>query len=351
MTVERRASRRVFAGGLPIGGGAPVVLQTMLTEPLENLSAALAQTRMVADAGCELIRVAVPDEHCIENLKTFVGSSPVPVCADIHFDWRLALLALESGVHKLRLNPGNMLRKEKLADIAALAAERRTPIRIGVNEGSLSKAVLRKYGGVTAEALAESVLNEVGLLENLNFTDIVVSVKTFSLPLLIEVHRLLAGRFDYPFHIGVTEAGTSYAGSIRSAVGIGTLLMSGIGDTVRVSLTASPLEEIRAGKEILKAAGVRNFGPVVVSCPTCGRTQIDLIGLACRVEEFLKDCRKNITVAVMGCIVNGPGEARNADVGIAGGKGEGAVFVGGKIVRRVPEAQLFEALAEELDKI
>ncbi|MDQ7822676.1 MAG: flavodoxin-dependent (E)-4-hydroxy-3-methylbut-2-enyl-diphosphate synthase [Candidatus Eremiobacteraeota bacterium] len=349
---KRRESRTVYVRGVPIGGGAPVLVQSMTKTPTHEVEATLDQIHSLAAEGCELVRVAVPDMKAARALGEIISRSSIPVVADIHFDWRLALEALERGVHKLRLNPGNFPHKEHLAGIVKRARERGVPIRIGVNEGSLEKALIRKHGGITAEALAESALLEVKRLEALDFTEIVISVKCFDIALLLEVHELLAQRSPYPFHIGVTEAGAAMAGLVRSALGIGSLLMRGIGDTVRVSLTSTPLDEVKVAYEILKALGLRKRGATIVSCPTCGRTQIDIPRLVRDLEERLHAMAPmEVKIAVMGCVVNGPGEARQADIGIAGGKGEGALFRGGKIVRKVKENHLIAALMEELESL
>ena len=342
-------TKKLYVRNLAIGGGAPISIQSMVNVPAFDTSKIIEQIHKLSDAGCELIRVAVPDNSSAKQLGKIIEASPIPVCADIHFDWKLAMESLEQGVDKLRLNPGNLQKKDKLKDITSLALERKVPIRIGVNSGSLDKKLLKKYGNVTAAALFESALNEVEAFEKLGFFNIVISVKTFSVPILIKVNKMLSEKFDYPLHLGVTEAGTLFSGVIRSAVGISNLLAQGIGDTIRVSLTADPLDEVKAGWEILKALGLRSRGATVISCPGCGRTGIDIYALAEKVNTELTNCKKNITVAVMGCVVNGPGEARNADVGCAGGKGEGIVFKKGEIVKKVPESELFTTLMQEIE--
>lgn len=349
--VFRKKTRQVKAKDLPIGGGAPVSVQTMTNRPAEDIEGTIEQIYEIAQAGGELVRIAVPNMAFAKKISKITDKSPIPVAADIHFDENLALEALNQGVAKLRLNPGNLSHKERLSDIASLASQLHVPIRIGVNEGSISKKILEKYGSICPESLLESLENEVKLFEKLEFFDLVLSVKTFSLPLTLKVHSMIAERFDYPVHIGVTEAGLPYSGLVRSSAGIGTLLLLGIGDTVRVSLTGSPLEEVKAAWEILKAAEARKRGPIIISCPGCGRTAIDIYTLANRVDKALETFSKPITVAVMGCAVNGPGEARQADVGIAGGHGEGVVFRKGKIIRKVPENQLLKELMNEIENL
>lgn len=344
-------TRQVTARNLRIGGGTPVAVQTMTNVPARDIPRTIDQIFEVAAAGADIVRIAVPDMDAAKGISKIIDKSPIPVVADIHFDERLALEALDRGIDKLRLNPGNLVHKERLPMIAAKASERHVPIRIGVNEGSLSKRLLEKYGSPCAEALVESAADEVAEFEKLGFYDIVISVKTFSLPLMMKVHSMLASRFRYPLHLGVTEAGIPYSGTIRSAAGIGALLLSGIGDTIRVSLTGSPIEEVRAGWEILKVCGVRQRGPVVISCPGCGRTAIDICSIAEKVNKALESCGRMITVAVMGCAVNGPGEARMADVGIAGGRGEGIIFRKGEIVRKVKEEELFAELMKEIESL
>ncbi|MBO5520720.1 MAG: flavodoxin-dependent (E)-4-hydroxy-3-methylbut-2-enyl-diphosphate synthase, partial [Eubacterium sp.] len=314
----------------------------------EDIQATVQQIRALTEAGCEIVRCAVPTMEAAEALREIRRQITIPLVADIHFDYRLALKAIESGVDKVRINPGNIGSRERVCAVADAARERGIPIRIGVNSGSLEKPLLEKYGGVTAEALVESALSQAAVLEEMQFTDIVISIKASDVPLCVEAYELLSQRTDYPLHIGITEAGTPYDGTVKSAVGLGILLHEGIGDTLRVSLTGDPVEEIRAGKAILKAVGLRRGGVEVVSCPTCGRTQIDLITLAEQVTEMVRDMPLNLKVAVMGCVVNGPGEAREADIGIAGGIGEGLLIRHGEVIRKVPEDQLLEALREEL---
>ncbi|EEG76766.1 1-hydroxy-2-methyl-2-(E)-butenyl 4-diphosphate synthase [Dethiobacter alkaliphilus AHT 1] len=338
----RKDTKAVQVGPLTIGGGAPVVIQSMTNTATADVSATLEQINELAAAGCELVRVAVPDETAADALPEIVAQSPLPVVADIHFNHRLALAALHAGVAKLRINPGNIGGEKRLAQVVDLAGEKRVPIRIGVNAGSLEKRLLAKYGKATPEAMVESALDHIGLVEKLGFTDVVVSLKASSVPLTVAAYRLLAKEVNYPLHIGVTEAGSQFGGTVFSAVGIGALLLDGLGDTLRVSLTAPPAKEIPVAKEILTACELRRFGPRIVSCPTCGRCQIGLMELAKEVEERIAHIKEPLTLAVMGCAVNGPGEAREADLGIAGGKNQGLIFREGKIIRKVPQEQLLD---------
>ena len=344
-------SRQIHVGSVAIGGGAPVSIQSMTNTPTHDVEATLAQIRALAAAGCEIVRVAVPDERAALAVGALKAGSPVPLVADIHFDYRLALTAAEQGIDKIRINPGNIGSADKVEAVAKACMERGIPIRIGVNGGSLEKELLSKYGGPTPEALVESALGHVALLERYGFEDICISLKTSSVPTTMRAYRLMAEKYDFPLHLGVTEAGTPALGLLKGAAGIGGLLALGIGDTLRVTLTADPVEEIAAAKKILKAIGLRKDGPELISCPTCGRTQIDLIPMACQVEELLKKIDRPITVAVMGCVVNGPGEARHADVGIAGGKGEGVLFKHGEIVARFPEKQLVPELMKLIETL
>lgn len=344
-------SRQIHVGSVAIGGGAPVSIQSMTNTPTHDVEATLAQIRALASAGCEIVRVAVPDERAALAIGALKAGSPVPLVADIHFDYRLALIAAEQGIDKIRINPGNIGSADRVEAVAKACMERHIPIRIGVNGGSLEKNLLVKYGGPTPEALVESALGHIALLERYGFEDICVSLKTSSVPTTMRAYKLMAEKYDYPLHLGVTEAGTPDLGLIKGAAGIGGLLALGIGDTIRVTLTADPVEEITAAKKILKAIGLRRDGPDLISCPTCGRTQIDLIPMACRVEELLKGIDKPITVAVMGCVVNGPGEARHADVGIAGGQGEGVLFKHGEIVAKYPEDQLVPELMKLIETL
>ena len=343
--MTRENTRQIMVGGIPVGGGAPVTVQSMCNTRTDDPAATLAQMDALKRAGCDIIRVAVPDMAAAAALPEIMAGAPMPVVADIHFDHRLALAAAEAGVSAIRINPGNIGSRDRVEAVAAACGERGIPIRIGVNSGSVEKSVLRKYGVPTAEALTESAAHEIALLTELGFRDVALSVKASDVPTAVAAYRLAAERFDCPLHVGVTEAGTSYGGLVNSAAGIGTLLMEGIGDTIRVSLTADPLEEVRAGAAILKACGLRRSGVRFVSCPTCGRTRIDLISLAKAAEERLSGLDRDITVAVMGCEVNGPGEAAEADFGVAGGRGFGSLFMKGQVVRtRIPEGELLDAL-------
>ena len=344
-------SRQIHVGSVAIGGGAPVSIQSMTNTPTHDVEATLAQIRALAAAGCEIVRVAVPDERAALAVGALKAGSPVPLVADIHFDYRLALIAAEQGIDKIRINPGNIGSADRVEAVAKACMERHIPIRIGVNGGSLEKELLAKYGGPTPEALVESALGHVALLERYGFEDICISLKTSSVPTTMRAYQLMAEKYDFPLHLGVTEAGTPELGLIKGAAGIGGLLALGIGDTLRVTLTADPVDEIAAAKKILKAIGLRKDGPELIACPTCGRTKIDLIPMACQVEELLKGVDKPITVAVMGCVVNGPGEARHADVGIAGGQGEGVLFKHGEIVARVPEDRLVPELMKLIETL
>jgi (E)-4-hydroxy-3-methylbut-2-enyl-diphosphate synthase len=344
-------TRKLNVGGVPLGGGAPVTIQSMTNTPAHDVESTLAQIRALAAAGCQIVRVAVPDMAAARAVGTLKAGSPVPLVADIHFDYRLALEAAEQGIDKIRINPGNIGAPERVEAVAKVCKERHIPIRVGVNGGSLEKDLSGKYGGPTPEAMVESALGHIRLLEQYGFEDICVSLKASSVPVTMRAYQLMAERYDYPLHLGVTEAGTREIGELKAAAGIGGLLALGIGDTLRVSLTADPVEEVYAAQRILKAVGLRREGPELIACPTCGRTQIDLISMVHQVEELLKDVDKSITVAVMGCIVNGPGEARHADVGIAGGKGEGVLFKCGEIVARVPEEELVPGLMKLIGEL
>lgn len=344
-------TRTIHVGDIPVGGGAPVSIQSMTNTPTHNVEATLVQIRELAAAGCDIIRVAVPDMAAAQAIGALKAGSPVPLVADIHFDYRLALEAAEQGIDKIRINPGNIGAPDRVEAVARVCKERGIPIRVGVNGGSLEKELLDKYSGPAPEAMVESALGHIRLLEKHGFEDICVSLKASSVPSTMRAYRLMAERYNYPLHLGVTEAGTREMGELKAAAGIGGLLALGIGDTLRVSLTADPVEEVYAARRILKAVGLRREGPELISCPTCGRTQINLIPIAKRVEELLKDVDKPVTVAVMGCIVNGPGEARHADVGIAGGKGEGVLFRHGEIVARVPEDQLVPGLMRLIEEL
>jgi len=347
----KKITRQIHIGSIPIGGNAPCSVQSMCSTDTRDVSATIAQIKELADVGCEIVRCAVPDLDAAHALAQVKRMSPVPVVADIHFDYKLALQVLEGGIDGLRLNPGNIGEKWKVAEIVASAAERKVPIRIGVNAGSLEKELLQRYGHPSAEAMVESALGHIRILEDLNYREIKISLKASDVMKTVAAYRLFSQQSDYPLHIGITEAGTLFSGTIKSSVGLGILLADGIGDTMRVSLTGEPKDEVRVAYDILKAVGLRQRGVNFVSCPTCGRCQIDLIRVAEDVEKRLQGVDKQITVAVMGCAVNGPGEAREADVGIAGGKGEGLVFRRGEIVRKVPEDRLADALMEEISKL
>lgn len=346
--MERRKTRQVRAGNVSIGGGAPVAVQSMLCAPAEDVAANVEQGKRLEEAGCDIVRVAVPDKEAVRLIAALKQAVAMPVVADIHFDWRLALEAVAAGVDKIRINPGNIGGDDRVKAVAQACAARNIPIRIGVNGGSLEKQFLEKYGHATPQALVDSALYHASLLERNDFHDIVLSLKASDVPTMVEAYRLAAKACDYPLHLGVTEAGTERMGLVKSAVGLGTLLMEGIGDTVRVSLTADPVREVRAAKDILIACGLRKEGAELISCPTCGRTRIDIMGLAAQVEPLLQAVKTPMKVAVMGCAVNGPGEARDADVGIAGGDGVGLLFKKGVVLRRVPENELLDALMAEV---
>ncbi|TWH48637.1 flavodoxin-dependent (E)-4-hydroxy-3-methylbut-2-enyl-diphosphate synthase [Sporomusa sp. KB1] len=351
--MQRKKTQPLQVGKMVVGGSAPISVQSMTNTRTDHVADTVAQIKRLIDAGCDIVRVAVPDmsaAQAIEQIKAAVDD--VPLIADIHFDYRLAVAAMERGIDGLRLNPGNIGEVDHVAVIVKEAKKRRIPIRIGVNAGSLSKAILAKYGGhPTAEAMVESALSHIAILENHNFHDIKISLKAHDVPLTIRAYELMSETVDYPLHLGITEAGTIRSGVIKSAVGIGALLAQGIGDTIRVSLTGDPVEEVYVANEILKSLGLRKYGPTLISCPTCGRCQINLVEVAEKVDSKLKTMKTPITVAVMGCVVNGPGEARDADVGIAGGKGEGLLFSKGEIIRKVPEGELVSTLFAEIDKL
>ena len=348
---KRRPTRQIHVGKVAIGGGAPISVQSMTNTKTTDTEATVAQIRALQAAGCDIVRLAVPDMEAAKNLGNILRQVTVPLVADIHFDYKLALEAIHQGIHALRLNPGNIGGEEKVRAVVEAAKEAGIPIRIGVNAGSLDKKILKKYGGVTPEALVESAMEHVRILGALDFHDMKISLKAHDVPLTIAAYRLMSQTVDYPLHLGITEAGTVNTGIIKSAVGIGALLAEGIGDTFRISLTGDPVVEVRVANEILKSLGLKEYGPTLVACPTCGRTSIDLPAIAAQVEEKLRDIEEPIEVAVMGCVVNGPGEARGADVGIAGGNGEGLIFRKGEIVRKVPEADLVNELFQEIDQI
>jgi 4-hydroxy-3-methylbut-2-en-1-yl diphosphate synthase len=349
---ERHKTRTVRIGDVAIGGDNPIRIQSMCNTKTENVEATVAQIRALAAAGCEIIRVAVPNEAAALALKDIRRQIKLPLVADIHFDYHLALAAMENGADKIRINPGNIGEDWKLREVVNAAKERNIPIRVGVNSGSLEKEILKKYGGVTAEGIVESALEKVGRIEELDYENLVISIKSSDVLMCIRAHELLADKTDYPLHIGITEAGTLLRGTVKSAVGLGVILYEGIGDTIRVSLTGDPLEEIKAAREILKSLGLRKGGVEVVSCPTCGRTEIDLIGLANQVEGLVERYSDlDVRVAVMGCVVNGPGEAREADFGVAGGKGAGVLIRKGEVIRTMPESELLPALEAELQRV
>ena len=344
----RDHTRVVHIGDRQIGGGNPILIQSMTNTRTEDAAATVTQILELERAGCEIIRCAVPTMEAAEAIARIKPQIHIPLVADIHFDYRLAVAAIKNGADKIRINPGNIGSPERIKAVVEAAKERDIPIRVGVNSGSLEKEFIEKYGSVTAEGLVESALGKVRLIEEMGYENLVISIKSSDVMMCAAAHSLIAQKTDYPLHVGITEAGTLYSGNIKSAVGLGIILSRGIGDTVRVSLTGAPLEEIRSAKRILKTLGLRKGGVEVVSCPTCGRTQIDLIGLANKVEAMAEDLPLDIRIAVMGCVVNGPGEAKEADIGIAGGDGVGLLIKGGEIIRKVPEDQLLGALREEL---
>lgn len=349
--MDRKETILVKVKNVLIGGKTPVTIQSMTNTDTRDSEATLMQIRTLYNAGCEIIRCAVPDMEAAEALKIITSQSPIPVVADIHFDYKLALKAIENGIDALRINPGNIGSKEKVKMVVQAASKKRIPIRIGVNSGSLEKDILERDGKPTAEGLVESALRHIKILEELDFYDIVISIKSSNVAMMIDAYRLMSMKCNYPLHLGVTEAGTKFKGTIKSSVGIGTLLAEGIGDTIRVSLTSDPIEEIKVAKEILKAVGLRKDGLEFISCPTCGRTQINLIKIAEEVERRIEGLNKNIKIAVMGCVVNGPGEAREADIGIAGGKGEGIIFKKGVIIKKVKEDELVSELMKEIEAL
>ena len=349
--MERKLTKKVKVGNIYVGGDAPVSIQSMTNTDTRDAKSTLNQIKRLEEMGCDIIRCAVPDIEASEALKIITKESKIPVVADIHFDYKLALESIKNGVDALRINPGNIGSIERVKMVAEAAKEKSIPIRVGVNSGSLKKDILDKYGKVCPEALVESALQHVTILEKCDFNDIVISIKSSNVMQMIESYRLISEKVNYPLHLGVTEAGTTFRGTIKSSVGIGALLAEGIGDTIRVSITGDPIEEIKIGKEILRSLGYVKEGIEFVSCPTCGRTNIDLISIAEEVEKRLSNCKKNIKVAVMGCVVNGPGEAREADIGIAGGKGEGVIFKKGQVIKKVKEEYIIEELIKEIEKM
>ncbi len=348
---ERKLTRQIQVGNVKIGGNAPISVQSMTNTKTADTKATVAQILKLQAAGCDIVRLAVPDMDAAQNLHNIISAVEVPIVADIHFDYKLALESIAQGVAALRLNPGNIGGAAHVREVVAAAKDKNIPIRIGVNAGSLSRKLLQKYGGATAEALVESAMEHVKILEDENFFDIKISLKAHDVPLTLAAYRLISEKVNYPLHLGITEAGTVNTGVIKSAVGIGALLAEGIGDTIRVSLTGDPVVEVKVAREILKSLGLCDGGATLIACPTCGRTTIDLPSIAAEVEKKIASVEKNITVAVMGCIVNGPGEARMADVGIAGSNGEGIIFRKGEIIRRVPESELVSELFKEIDEI
>ena len=349
--IKRHLTRAVKVGNIGIGGENPISIQSMLNTKNGDIKSAIEQTVALKNAGCDIVRLAVTDEKSIDVVKALKKEVDMPLVADIQFDYKMALASIENGIDKVRLNPGNIGNEKKVKEVVMAAKERNIPIRIGVNTGSVSLDIAKKYGRYSAEGLVYEATRHIDILEALDFSDIVVSLKASDVKTMIDAYRLMAEKYEYPLHLGVTEAGPAYSGTIKSAIGIGSLLADGIGDTIRVSLTDNPVEEIRAAKEILKSLELRDGSPKLISCPTCSRCSVNLIKIAKDVENRLANLDKNITVAVMGCVVNGPGEASNADIGITGANGEGLIFKGGKVVKRVPEENIVDELFEEIDKM
>lgn len=346
--MERRKTKEVRIGGRVIGGGNPILIQSMTNTKTEDVLATVAQIEALTAAGCDIIRCAVPNEEAAHALSEIKKQIEIPLVADIHFDYKLAILAMENGADKIRINPGNIGDVQRVKAVVDVAKERNIPIRVGVNSGSLEKELVEKYHGVTAEGIVESALDKVRLIEDMGYDNLVISIKSSDVLMCVKAHELISAKTDHPLHVGITEAGTLISGNIKSSIGLGLILSQGIGDTVRVSLTGDPLEEVKSAKLILKTLGLRSGGIEVVSCPTCGRTKIDLIALANQVENMVADIPLNIKVAVMGCVVNGPGEAKEADIGIAGGIGEGLIIKHGEVVKKVPESELLSELRQEL---
>ncbi len=347
--MKRKLTREIKIGNAVIGNNNPILIQSMTNHPTEDTEANVAQILALEKAGCEIIRLTVPTLEAAKSFGEIKKRVHIPCVADIHFDYKMAIAAMENGADKIRINPGNIGGKEKLSEVVKVAKERNIPIRVGVNSGSLEKELVAKYNGVTAQGLVESALDKVRMIEDEGYENIVISIKSSNVPMCVEAYELVSEASDYPLHVGITEAGTIYAGNIKSSVGLGILLHEGIGDTIRVSLTGDPLEEIKSAKMILRSLGIRKEGIEVISCPTCGRTKIDLIGLANKVEDMVKDYPLNLKVAVMGCVVNGPGEAKEADIGIAGGINEGLLIKKGEIIKKLPQEELLGALKYELD--
>ncbi len=349
--IKRKKTRKIRAGNIYIGGDSPITVQSMTNTDTRNVCETVKQIKRLEQAGCDIVRIAIPDMEAAEAVKAIKKAIKIPLVTDIHFDYRLALECIKNGTDKIRLNPGNIGGRDRVKAVADLAKEYGIPIRIGVNSGSIERQFYDKYGGVTPEGMVESALEHAGMLEAEGFEDIAFSLKASNVPMTVAAYRLMSEKSDYPLHLGVTEAGTIYKGTIKSSVGLGTMLCEGIGDTIRVSLTGDPVEEVKAGIEILRAAGLRKGGVDFISCPTCGRCQIDLIAAANKVEARLAKLDKNIKVAVMGCAVNGPGEAKEADIGIAGGKGEALLFKKGHIISKIPEDRIVEVLLSEIEKM
>ncbi len=347
----RNETKIINIGGIQIGGGNPIAIQSMTNTKTHDVEATVNQILKLEEAGCEIVRVAVPDEQAARAISDITKRIHIPLVADIHFDYRLALMAIENGVQKLRINPGNIGNSERVQKVVEKAKAYHIPIRIGVNSGSVEKVLLEQYGGVCAAAMVESAKKHIDLLEAMDFTDIVVSLKASTIPLAIEAYTLFAKKYAYPLHVGITEAGTLYRGTVKSSAGLGAILSRDIGDTIRVSLSDDPVQEIECARAVLQSLELRQFGVEIISCPTCGRTNVDLIGLAKQVEERTKHITKPLKIAVMGCAVNGPGEAKEADIGVAGGRGEGLIFKKGEIVRKVKENELLEVFMQELNQI
>ncbi len=346
--MERKITKTVKIGSRVIGGGNPILIQSMTNTRTEDIKATVAQIKQLCDAGCEIIRCSVPTMEAAKALEEIKNQVELPVVADIHFDYRLAIAAIEHGADKIRINPGNIGSADRVQAIVDVAKERGIPIRVGVNSGSLEKELVEKYHGVTAEGIVESALGQVQIIEDMGYDNLVISIKSSDVLMCVRAHELISAQTDYPLHVGITEAGTIISGNIKSSIGLGLILHQGIGDTIRVSLTGAPLEEVKSAKLILRTLGLRKGGIEVVSCPTCGRTNIDLIGLANQVEDMVADIPLDLKVAVMGCVVNGPGEAKEADIGIAGGRGEGLLIRRGEVIKKLPEEELLPALREEL---
>lgn len=348
---KRKDTRIIKIKDTVIGGGYPIAIQSMTNTKTEDIEATIRQIIQLEEAGCEIVRVAVPHEEAARAIEKIVPRIHIPLVADIHFDYKLALMAIQNGVNKLRINPGNIGNRERVEAVVEKAKAYKIPIRIGVNSGSIEKKIIEKYGGVNALAMLEGAKQHIDILEELEFQDIIVSLKASSVPLAIDAYTTFASHYNYPLHVGITEAGTFYKGTVKSSVGLGAILSQGIGDTVRVSLSDDPIKEIECAQYVLQSLELRKFGVEIISCPTCGRTQVGLIELAQKVEDYTKHLKKDLKIAVMGCAVNGPGEAREADIGIAGGKNEGLIFKKGKIVRKVKEEELFDALIQEIENM